>query len=345
MKPELYFSRKNIYVSFVLSILVLYIHANNLNYYTENILLARTIEDFIGGRIGDIVVPTFFMISGFLFYRNIDIQVDCTKHIKSKLKKRFHSLLIPYLFWNIVGTIFYMFAPRIPKIGTMISGGAASITLSNIIEGVFYFKYYFPLWYLFYLIVMVCMAPILVWLLKNKKVSVLLLGTLMLGYLMEFKLPVLSCGSIFFYFLGAYIAIYNKTFWTRKERKSRSWICLCVLLLMTIFRFFYVENIVGRLFYLASPIFLWKSFDVLSYKTKPSKFVGQSFFIYCAHIIPLTTINKIFVKVSNKLPLDIGATVSYIMTPMCTIALLFVVHEFLTKRCPKFYALISGGRT
>lgn len=344
MKQDLYFSRKNTCVSFTLSIFVLYIHANNLNYYAENIVLSKTIETFIGGRIGDIIVPTFFMISGFLFYRNINVQSNCKEIISSKLKKRFHSLVIPYLLWNTFGTFFYMVIPWVPKIGTMISGGAASVTLSNILEGIFHFKYYFPLWYLFYLIILVYIAPILVWLLKNKKMSVVVLSLLAMGYLLKLELPILSCGSLFFYILGAYLAVYNKEFWMKKEENSRAFVYLCLLFFMILFRFFYVENIVGRLLYLISPVFLWKSFDVLSYKTKPSEFMGQSFFIYCAHIIPLTMINKIFVKLFDKMPSDFSAVISYMMSPLCALALLFVIYLLLVTYCKKIFILVSGGR-
>lgn len=45
-----------------------------------------------------IAVPTFFVISGFLFFRNM--QRWDVRAYRKKLKSRFRSLLVPYLCWN-----------------------------------------------------------------------------------------------------------------------------------------------------------------------------------------------------------------------------------------------------
>ena len=55
-------------------------------------------------NIGDISVPLFFFISGFLFFyhiENFDIAI-----YKKKILKRIKSLLIPYLLWN---TLFFLY--------------------------------------------------------------------------------------------------------------------------------------------------------------------------------------------------------------------------------------------
>lgn len=48
-------------------------------------------------------VPTFFFISGYLFFKGLEEWK--TDVWKRKLKKRIHSLLIPYLLWNLISMI------------------------------------------------------------------------------------------------------------------------------------------------------------------------------------------------------------------------------------------------
>ena len=53
--------------------------------------------------IAKIAVPTFFMISGYLFFFNIK-KWDILEY-RRKLKSRVSSLLIPYLLWNAIPII------------------------------------------------------------------------------------------------------------------------------------------------------------------------------------------------------------------------------------------------
>lgn len=45
----------------------------------------------------DVAVPTFFFISSFLFFRYLDFE-----RIKSKIKSRFKSLIVPYVIFSVV---------------------------------------------------------------------------------------------------------------------------------------------------------------------------------------------------------------------------------------------------
>lgn len=55
-------------------------------------------DHVIKADIGEMAVPLFFFISGFLFFYKTDFNLSI---YRLKLKRRFHSLFIPYLFWNI----------------------------------------------------------------------------------------------------------------------------------------------------------------------------------------------------------------------------------------------------
>jgi len=61
--------------------------------------------------LAHIAVPTFFLISGFLFVKGLE-KWNRTVY-KGKLNKRVYSLLIPYLIWNT----FYVVTKVIPIVG------------------------------------------------------------------------------------------------------------------------------------------------------------------------------------------------------------------------------------
>ncbi len=53
-----------------------------------------------------IAVPCFFLISGYLFFKKLeDWNLDMWK---GKMVRRVHSLLIPYVLWNILAAILIM---------------------------------------------------------------------------------------------------------------------------------------------------------------------------------------------------------------------------------------------
>lgn len=344
MNGETYFFKKNIYVSFVLSILVLFIHANNLECFSDNVKFANAIETFVGGRIGDTIVPLFFIISGFLFYRNIDVFGKPLERICRKWETRLRSLIGPFFFWNLVGTIFYMLVPRIPIVGNMISAGAVSINLQNLVKGIFHYEYYFPLWYLFYLIILVFLAPIFSFLLKRKNISILLLVLTGIGYILDIKLPVLSCSSVFFYYSGAYFAVYFPCIFTKRERTFHAGSCLIAFVVIVLIRYFFIQSYISKVLYLTAPFVLWKGFDVFPFTKPAPRFVKQSFFIYCSHIIPLTIFDKLLVYILAPFEGNAVAIIAYLTSPAITIIVLWVGSSILAKYCHGFYAFISGGR-
>lgn len=72
-------------------------------------------------------VPTFFFLSGLLFYRRCSFST-----IERKLKARVHSLLVPYLLWNVVFVAAYYVLTHIPAICRCMNMGFSLNTLGEI---------------------------------------------------------------------------------------------------------------------------------------------------------------------------------------------------------------------
>ena len=104
------------FLRFPLIVAVVFIHSNSGNVVFNGLLATTNINFFvyeevryyISEIVARIAVPTFYFISGFLFWEKTDC-FNIGVYMK-KLKKRCRSLLIPYLFWNLVAILLFYLA-------------------------------------------------------------------------------------------------------------------------------------------------------------------------------------------------------------------------------------------
>ena len=341
-----YFSKKATIVSFIMSVFVIYIHANNLSYYGI-VANGRTIPNIVvnlwGGVIGGIAVPFFFIMSGYWLFR-FDIHGNNAMDVLiRKLKKKTKTICLPYLLWNAFGMIFYMVITHIPLAANMMNNGEIiPLTLPNVLEGVFFHKYYFTFWYLKDLIVLIAISPVLLVLLRNKCVALMSILVSAVAVLLKLDFVIFEGTSLLFFMIGGYAVTYTKDFFENKENSAWEW--LLAFALAGIIRYVNVP-IIAELSYFISPILLWKSIDVFLpsafCRKKIRWFITQSFFIYASHVIPVTIIGHLLAKVSRNY---LWVTVSYLISHWITLALIYVVANILYKYTPRFYGLICGGR-
>lgn len=153
------FSKKgNGFLSFVpqiCAILVVILHQFNVHNCGT---VSKIIIGFISHGIATAAVPTFFCISGFLFWTS----AMSYKAVHNKLVRRIKTVLVPFLLWNCFYATVY----------TFLNNGWTSISISGIISSVILYEYYFPMWYMFQLMVFFLISPILYLMLKRKTVII-----------------------------------------------------------------------------------------------------------------------------------------------------------------------------
>lgn len=90
---------------FLLIIGVVIMHSNlfagELSPQTNTSTSGFFLVNFVSRSLARVSVPGFFLISGFLFFKWPERFSFNT--YRSKLKRRFYTLLIPYLIWNVFG--------------------------------------------------------------------------------------------------------------------------------------------------------------------------------------------------------------------------------------------------
>lgn len=119
-----------------------------------------------------IAVPIFFIVSGYLFFKEGTFN---EKLYLTKIKKRFWSLLIPYVLWNTLCLLIFIFV-RIPALhGLFPNVSLEEVTLPKVLSGYWAcegngFPFDFPLWYVRELILMVIISPLLYVVVKKMRV-------------------------------------------------------------------------------------------------------------------------------------------------------------------------------
>lgn len=341
-----YFSKKITLISFIMSIFVVYIHSNNL----VNVGLAEEITsiDYIATRIivecfARIAVPFFFMMSGYWFFRFdfSDIKGDLTT-IKSKLLKKVKSLVVPYLIWNTFVYLFFIVITRIPFVFNLMNmDDAVGVDFKSIIFNVFLHEQNYPMWYVQNLLVLLLLTPLFLLMLKNKYISLVTLTMLGVLYCMGFSWDYCQTSSIFFFLLGAIIAVYYRKFFEERSNKKIALIASGILVFRIVSAYFEfpVLSTVALLF---SPVALVKFFDVFN-DFKVNWFTKQSFFVYCAHLLPTTIVMKILAKLFGGN--DLLACLAFMVTPFVTLIGLYIVAKIMIRFMPKLYGLLCGGRS
>lgn len=345
-KPSIVFSNKAFIVSFMMSILVIYIHANNLHYYglqNSSGNIAYIIVKIIGTVLGGVAVPFFFMISGYWFFRFNIFNHNSTDILKSKMKKKVNTVLIPYIIWNCFGMVFYMVVTRIPTLsGMMNNGKIIGITLENVLSGVFLHKYYFIFLYMQDLIILTILTPVFILMLRKKYISIIGMGIIFLVTYFDVNIPLINSSSVWFFLIGGFLAVYYQEFFEKKSEKSYLWFLLFILYMIVMY---FEIPVIAKIGYLISPFVMWKAMDFIigekQLNQKVSWFKKQSFFIYAVHVIPVTVVGHIFTWFGSGTG---WALFSYFMTPIVTIMGIYILAFILKRWTPKLYDIIVGNR-
>ena len=110
MKLDKELSKQIDILKFGLIVGVVFIHINTNDIVFKSQILTD-LKFFISEILSRSSVPLFFAISGFLFFNNLSPSIE---NFFKKYKNRFFSLIIPFLFWNLIIFLFFFIAQNLP---------------------------------------------------------------------------------------------------------------------------------------------------------------------------------------------------------------------------------------
>lgn len=325
--------------------------------------------------IPSIAVPTFFLISGLLFFSNF--QEWSWDGYKKKIKSRMKTLLIPYILWNLIPFLLIVGKCFICDIS---NGNPTTDTQAFFTNNIWRTFYNFhewessntdwlgnhlsstaplniPLWFIRNLFVISLLTPIIY--IAVKRLKTWLITVLFLAYISKIwtHIPCLDIESVFFFTIGSFLAL-NKLNIVEFAHKYKHFILPIsgiLLVACTIYDGnrteighniipFYVCVSILSAFYLASAA-------ISRYNIKPTRFiVSACFFIYALHVMPLPYIECLLTFVKNTIHEIIpGKSLAenylcYFTTPIITAAISIAIFWVLSKISPKTTKFICGNR-
>ena len=333
-----YLSDKITVLYTMLIIMVVYIHSYYLE--AEQYETTEFIQKFIGNsfRIANCL---FFSISGYLFARTIHNMKDVWK----KQKKRFRTLLIPYVLWNLIFVLWYVVLEILPGLDRWVNSASvierfATQSIGQILYYLFIEPAAFQLWFLRDLLVMVALTPVWWWLTQKGKWIAIALALASV-----FVYPWLV-----YYWLGIIIAVHRWNIEHYPHAPIATVACIIIYFGVSWMHTtgLHVPGWINALSNLAGLYALWYLYDLLvkghaiAHKGLWKYLCGYSFFIYCFHEPAFNIIKKLPVVILGDSPAVL--TFFYLINPWIMVVVAVLIAKLLQKIVPELYKILTGGR-
>lgn len=303
------------------------------------------VVQFVSQReIGDLGVPAFFFISGFLFFGIGKMDVNLWK---GKLRKRIHTLLVPYFIWNTLFLFYFLVLSQYMDLSWGVKGKGVLSYLDAYLgfnEGPFLS----PLWFIRDLMVLNILSLPAYYIIK--KTGYWLLPILIITFSMGigYYLPYIGFRSIVPYFLGAWFAIYRIDFIVEKKTNLLLMNLLFIIMVVIVSIFHFndiscwplqqIEILIGIFTIFADFNYLVKK----KYVSVNKRLAESSFFVFAAHMFVMNLPNKLWVLVLP--PNGFTASLMQWVIPLVVSILLYYVFLGLKRMLPKLTTVLIGGR-
>lgn len=306
------------------------------------------VSEAISHTFSRIVVPSFFVFSGYLFFLKIQ---DFTITIyKEQLRKRIFSLLIPYLVWNLLMLIGILVKVNVFELFGIPNVEGEDYKNLSIMDIFWNYPLNFPLWYLRDLICMTLLTPLFYLLFRFLGAFGILM--LMIPYLLnlETNIPGFSLTGILFFGIGSFFGLKKLDLIITDHKIGIALILISMVLIFVCLnrsQYPYYEQLI-RVYAI---IGIWAVFygGYLLSKTNYLsnlliKTAGSVFFIYAVHEIYIINWIKGFFARINTTNDSLLQLMFYFIIPFICLFICYYLYVFLRRIMPTFINLITGNR-
>lgn len=297
--------------------------------------------------MGETGVPAFFFISGLLFFYS-------KKTFLQKIESRFHTLLIPYLFFNALILCGYLCLMHFGKSIIILGKDLADYTLIDYIRA-FWDRGVWdhgngspmlcPLWYIRNLMILVIISPIIFYIVKYTK----LLFPVFFGLLwINAHDSAYTFQSLTMFSLGAYFSICDKNPIEVFDKYMRLFVSAFLFLAFVDFLHLFVPVPFALPFHrlsLVTNTFFCISFlgEFLYRHHLYSSFLSKSaFFVFCIHYPFVTNLRPIFTMINGQS--DIIHVFLYLGAVIGVTILCVLVFVLLKRMMPGLVNVVTGNR-
>jgi fucose 4-O-acetylase-like acetyltransferase len=362
-------SQKMRLLTFTSIALLGFVHGYNLNppylapYTTlenEPLNLTTFFQYFFSNGFLRFRIPLLFLISGYL-YAYYD-----TRPYGERTKKRFQTLIIPYLLWSAIGLLITFLLQQFPYTADIVFRASIDqigdnrpyreIGWGGIILRWLVVPISFQLWFVFVLFIYNAAYPFFRYMiLRFPWVWFIFTGFL---WLTLFNIRHIEGQGMFFFSLGIWLQ--KRQINIEKEPKWFSlgicWILflgICIIKTFIAFEFepnrmstFVTLTILHQIAVIAGILSIWFSVDNLTkwwmHQGWLKDSAGFSFFIFGLHVPLLVYFMRFALDLLGDY--SFGRLAAYILVPVLVIILCLSAGIFFKKFMPSFYSLLTGGR-
>lgn len=356
-------SRTVSFLRFPLIVAVVFIHTKlsdvemgGITYAgTDTLLVYKFINQLFTNEFARIAVPLFFFISGYFFFAN---SAFSWKMYGNKMKKRLNTLLIPYLFWNLLALLKCFLSQTF--LASMVTGDKKLVVDYGWQDWLNVFWNFkdempadYPLWFIRDLMLLCLCAPLIYFLIRATRgwgVCTLLI-LYIAGLLPRFGI---FSSDPFFFFVGAWFAIEKIDFTKNLSRFLHHSLYLYPLFVICSILCFYniiQINWLGIIFHrLGICVGLILAISLVAYGISKNKLsvnkllTGSTFFVFASHGLFNTIFSKGLIKFCQPIT-DFIAVCAYFIIPILVVVICVSLHILAKRNCPRFLAWITGGRT
>lgn len=346
------------FFSFWLIVAVVLLHAFNVQKGEDTWHYAWLVENFLSNKLAQVAVPLFFFISGYLFFYNLDFSNKFDiKVYAEKWKKRFSSVVIPYVFWCLFWYIFIGLFQLFPITRSYFLDSFFSEPIAKQAYIAFIQPAYYPFWFIRELLSYFLIAPVIFLAIKNFRyfflIALLCCSLFLVGIGKIGSIHLYRYFFLFFFCSGAYMALWKYAL-ISTPNTSRfaypilfTWFflsSLSVYLEKDILFWQWIKNAISTLGILSGCIGLWLLYDLVDrkYPFLNKKIYSYSFFIFATHGILLVFLHKACIAYfqPNSLGLILLYFGSIALISVCCLA----IGMLINSKIPALYSLITGNR-
>ena len=366
-------SQTIVLLRFPLAVMVVFIHSvdpvkynvvdiswSDLCGYDIYLLIRSTISHVISL----VAVPSFFLISGYLFFKKLEVwNWDIWK---IKLKSRFYTLLVPYIIWTCLRVFYNRNLDYLLESSSFDLSSYFSVLFSKFyIFGYFWHCFYsddtvnwwgtptllsvplhVPFWYLRDLIVLTLLSPFIYLLMKKWGGYILLfVGSLFISFTWP-TWPFIYIKSVFFFMVGAYLSINRKDL-LQTIYSMRYIIYLLPLLIVMMV----LSDGNSSMYSIITPWFILVGVVSIIYFTSKlqkqtfikafNKLSETSFFIFAFHIFVFVAFGQIEKQLTIHYTWPLLITL-YFVKPLLAIVVSISIYYILRMVAPRISSYICG---
>ena len=336
-----------------LAALVVFIHSYNTAWRGINSQVVDGLGTILSRTLPTFAVPLFFAISGYLFF--INQQTFSWKGYVEKLHRRFYTLLIPYICWNVIA--FALYALKDVSAGqllhlplsfnlfwgcTQVGGEGANILGWHVMASTAPVQE--PLWFVRDLMVIVLCSPFLYAILRYLKWLGLAIVAIVYYAGLWPNVGGMTLIGVWFFMLGAWCGM-NK--YDVGGKLARYW-PICLVSFIISFGLLLgrgAESFVWHHVYVFSAIVTSIAIAYIVSERWPRKYKlsKASFFIYAAHNIVLLPLTTVLAKWATYQSAFVQS-IAFMVCPFIAIAVCVIAYLLLQRFFPRTAWIVTGGK-